>query len=128
MDVDENAVASSEMKVSDVGGDAIASISAKLIDPERATFGGKVPNVEMLVIEEEEEAPILMNHELLKAVLDKSDVLLQVLDARDPLAFRSSYLEKVVEGKKVLLVLNKIGESQTNIFLNSLRMYLITDT
>lgn len=55
-----------------------------------------------------------MNHDLhtLKAVLDDSDVLLEVLDARDPLPFRSSYLEKVMEGKKVLLVLNKIGESR----------------
>lgn len=116
VDLDENALVSLEMKSSDVDVDAIASISAKLVDPKRATFRGMVSSVETTVDEEEDEAPILMNHELLKAVLDKSDVLLQVLDARDPLAFRSSYLEKVVEGKKVMLVLNKIGESRTKFF------------
>lgn len=61
--------------------------------------------------EEDDEAPILVNRDLpdLKTVLDRSDVLLEVLDARDPLPFRSRYLEKEMQGKKVLLVLNKIG-------------------
>ncbi len=67
--------------------------------------------------DDEEEPPILMNHDLptLGAVLETSDVLLEVLDARDPLPFRSTYLEKVMEGKKVLLVLNKIGEPADSI-------------
>jgi nuclear GTP-binding protein len=48
----------------------------------------------------------------LAAVLDKADVVIEILDARDPLAHRSSVLEVRVtakEGQKLLLVLNKIG-------------------
>ncbi|KAF9448474.1 hypothetical protein P691DRAFT_759896 [Macrolepiota fuliginosa MF-IS2] len=90
----------------DVGSEAIASLSAKLINPKLTTKEKK----SVVLVREEEEAPILVNHDLptLKAVLDGSDVLLEVLDARDPLPFRSSYLEKAMEEKKVLLVLNKI--------------------
>lgn len=51
---------------------------------------------------------------LLLQVIDASDVVLEVLDARDPLGFRCPQLEEAVlqrEGnKKLLLVLNKIGE------------------
>lgn len=59
-------------------------------------------------------APILLNPDLphLAAVLDKADVVIEVLDARDPLAYRSSALEARVEskkGQKLLLLLNKIG-------------------
>lgn len=59
-------------------------------------------------------APLLLNSDLphLAAVLDKADVVIEVLDARDPLAHRSSALEarvKSKEGQKLLLVLNKIG-------------------
>ena len=43
---------------------------------------------------------------------DAADVVLDVLDARDPAASRSAHLEEVVRGldKKMLLVLNKVGE------------------
>jgi nuclear GTP-binding protein len=65
----------------------------------------------------EEEAtgvPPLMNPDLphLGAVLNKADVVIEILDARDPLAHRSKALETHVslkEGQKLLLVLNKIG-------------------
>ncbi|RDX52992.1 hypothetical protein OH76DRAFT_1399571 [Lentinus brumalis] len=61
---------------------------------------------------EEEEVPVLINPELpnLKAVLDAADALVEVLDARDPLAARSAHLEELARegGKKVLLVLNKV--------------------
>ncbi|KAH9999479.1 hypothetical protein BJV77DRAFT_1142673 [Russula vinacea] len=58
-------------------------------------------------------APLLLNPDLpdLAAVLDKADVVIEVLDARDPLAHRSHALEAHVaskEGQKLLLVLNKI--------------------
>ncbi|KAH9180024.1 GNL3L/Grn1 putative GTPase-domain-containing protein [Lactarius sanguifluus] len=58
--------------------------------------------------------PLLMNPELphLAAVLDKADVVIEILDARDPLAHRSKALEAQVslkEGRRLLLVLNKIG-------------------
>jgi len=46
----------------------------------------------------------------LQKVLSLSDVLIEVLDARDPLGTRSLQLERdaVQQGKKVLLVLNKV--------------------
>ncbi|KAI0285084.1 hypothetical protein BGY98DRAFT_1093202 [Russula aff. rugulosa BPL654] len=58
-------------------------------------------------------APLLLNPDLphLAAVLDKADVVIEVLDARDPLSYRSRALEARVaskEGQKLLLVLNKI--------------------
>ncbi|KAL7282022.1 hypothetical protein ACG7TL_003489 [Trametes sanguinea] len=61
---------------------------------------------------EEEDAPMLVNPDLpnLKAVLDAADVVVEVLDARDPLAARSAHIEEVAResGKRVLLVLNKV--------------------
>ncbi|KAI0047283.1 hypothetical protein FA95DRAFT_1559247 [Auriscalpium vulgare] len=61
----------------------------------------------------EDDVPILINPELpnLQSVLDRADVVVEVLDARDPLAYRSSALEAYVQGKpgkKLLFVLNKI--------------------
>jgi len=46
----------------------------------------------------------------LKKVIEASDVVVEVLDARDPEGCRSHELEKEVlsQGKKVLLVVNKI--------------------
>lgn len=65
-------------------------------------------------------APLLFDAELptLQAALEKADVLLEVVDARDPLGFRSPWLEELFvgeddEGKKgkVVIVLTKIGSS-----------------
>lgn len=72
---------------------------------------GVVEDVEM---EPQEGVPILINQDLpnLQSVLDQADVILQVLDARDPLAFRSSHLEELTAAKlrrQMLFVLNKIG-------------------
>jgi len=48
----------------------------------------------------------------LKEVIEQSDVIIQVLDARDPLNCRSKELESQIlshrDGKKIILVLNKI--------------------
>ncbi|KRY10815.1 Guanine nucleotide-binding protein-like 3 -like protein, partial [Trichinella patagoniensis] len=46
----------------------------------------------------------------LKRVVKRADVILEVLDARDPLGCRSSDIEKMVieNGKRLVLVLNKI--------------------
>ncbi|KAH9062032.1 hypothetical protein EDB87DRAFT_1788140 [Lactarius vividus] len=57
--------------------------------------------------------PFLVNPELphLAAVLDKADVVIEILDAHDPLAHRSKALEaqaSLKEGRRLLLVLNKI--------------------
>ena len=44
-----------------------------------------------------------------KKVIDRANLVLEVLDSRDPLGTKSSELEKLVQryGKKILLVLNK---------------------
>ena len=65
-------------------------------------------------------APLVLNPDLphLAAVLDKADVVIEVLDARDPLPYRSHALEARVaskEGQKLLLVLNKIGAWRTKL-------------
>ncbi|KAJ3990397.1 hypothetical protein F5890DRAFT_1399272 [Lentinula detonsa] len=90
--------------------DGIASISAKRLIAK--TTSKPVPEVEHSETEED-DAPILINRDLphLQAVLDQADVVIEVLDARDPLAFRSSYLEEIIRSKinrKTLFVLNKI--------------------
>jgi nuclear GTP-binding protein len=47
-------------------------------------------------------------------VVEAADVILEVLDARDPLAYRCREVEQFIRSadpnKKVVLLLNKIGE------------------
>jgi nuclear GTP-binding protein len=50
----------------------------------------------------------------LRKVIERSDVVIQVLDARDPEGTRSRWVEEEVrkregQGKKLLAVVNKIG-------------------
>lgn len=56
---------------------------------------------------------------LLFKVVEASDVILEVLDARDPLGCRCPQVEQAViqsgTNKKIVLVLNKIGKKATNI-------------
>ena len=52
----------------------------------------------------------------LRKVIERSDVIIQVLDSRDPEGTRSRWVEEEVrkrdmEGKKLLAVMNKIGKS-----------------
>jgi len=66
--------------------------------------------------EEEDQLPVLLRHGLptLRAVLEESDIVIEVLDARDPLPFRSLHLEGLIASRperRTLLILNKIGES-----------------
>lgn len=52
-------------------------------------------------------------YENFKSILDKADIIVQVLDARDPLAFESKDLQNHVkqkENSKLIYVLAKIGE------------------
>lgn len=62
---------------------------------------------------EADEVPLLFDPELtdLGSVLDKADVILHVLDARDPLSYRNSIVEGRADGtaKRNVLLLNKIG-------------------
>lgn len=99
----------------EVDAEGIASLNVKAIN-------AKLKDVLPAVVEseeEEEDAPVLLNPELpnLLSVLGKADVILQVLDARDPLAFRSRHVEDIAakEGKKILFVLNKIGGYLINV-------------
>lgn len=47
-------------------------------------------------------------------VVEAADVILEVLDARDPLAYRCTEVEQFIRSadpnKKIVLLLNKIGE------------------
>ena len=54
----------------------------------------------------------------LHKVIDESDIVVMVLDARDPEGCRSRLVEEEVrrrehEGKRLIFVLNKIGEQQS---------------
>lgn len=101
-----------------MGIESIAALSAKHIGNELKPRP-KVA-VEESEEEEEDEVPVLVNRDLpnLKSVLEKADVVLEVLDARDPMAYRSKHVEELALelGKKVLFVLNKIGSFVFNLF------------
>jgi nuclear GTP-binding protein len=52
----------------------------------------------------------------LKKVIDRADVIIQVLDARDPEGTRSKWVEDEVrkreaDGKRLIGIVNKIGKS-----------------
>jgi len=94
-----------------IGNDAIGAVGARrLLNAKTISSPAFIPMEEE---HDDDEAPLLVNHDLpnLRAVLDEADVVIEVLDARDPLAFRSSHLEELAARKQVLLVLNKIGQS-----------------
>ncbi|EIN10256.1 hypothetical protein PUNSTDRAFT_99645 [Punctularia strigosozonata HHB-11173 SS5] len=73
---------------------------------------GKAPATAANEGDDDDEVPTLVDPTLptLRAVLDKSNALVYVLDARDPAAFRSAHIEELAKegGKKLLFVLNKI--------------------
>lgn len=57
----------------------------------------------------------------LHKVIDESDIVVLVLDARDPEGCRSRLVEEEVrrregEGKRLVFVLNKIGGSHTSLY------------
>ena len=127
---DEEEGAGKGKKDLNVGSESIASLSAKVV----GTHLKPRPRPTVELEEEEEEVPVLINRDLpnLKTVLEKADVLLEVLDGRDPLAFRSQHIEDLGNelGKKVLLVVNKIGEFDAEIHeMESVSLtWLFTDT
>ena len=111
-----------------IGADGIANLGAKIIkgilkprpqlvsEQEKGMKEGGEDEDE----DEDEEIPVLINRDLptLRSVLEKADVILEVVDARDPMMFRSEHVEQLVKdaGKKMLLVLNKIGEYSSLLF------------
>lgn len=116
---EKKAAKSNAADVSDASGDegdgAFDGVLSLNASAQSAPRKGRVaePVVEDDVEAEEEKTPILVNPDLpdLKSVLDAADVVLEVLDARDPLAARSAHVEGLARegGKRVLLVLNKVG-------------------
>jgi nuclear GTP-binding protein len=55
-----------------------------------------------------------------KKVVDASDIIIQVLDARDPLGCRCPQVEQAVltsgKNKKLILLINKIGINRNSFF------------
>lgn len=64
------------------------------------------------IVIQDDEAPLLIDTTVpdLNTALDIADIVIHVLDARDPPAYRSEFVEKLVEGKHQIFLLNKIGE------------------
>lgn len=89
--------------------DGIGSIKGKATTQAK----GKAKKAAEEDVDMEEDVPLLINRDLhnLQDVLDQADVVIQLLDARDPLAFRSSHLEELIAakpGRNLLFVVNKI--------------------
>lgn len=112
---DKAAAAAAADGASDGEGDEVAFDGiAALHGAKQAASSSKAKAAPTVEDEEDEEAPALMSYEFpdLRSVLEAADVVIEVLDARDPLAFHSTHLEEFVkeqDGKKMLLVLSKIG-------------------
>jgi nuclear GTP-binding protein len=60
---------------------------------------------------DEDEAPLLIDTTIpnTDTALQVADVVINVLDARDPLSYRSTYVEGTLGDTPLLYVLNKIG-------------------
>jgi nuclear GTP-binding protein len=58
------------------------------------------------------EAPPLIDTSVphTAAALNAADIVLYILDARDPLSYRSAFIENTIGEKPMLYILNKIGE------------------
>lgn len=63
-------------------------------------------------MEIDDEAPPLIDTTIpdTAAAIQAADVVIQVLDARDPLSYRSSFIDNVVGDKPLFIILNKIGK------------------
>jgi nuclear GTP-binding protein len=108
-EVQESSDGGSDGEGSEIVFDGISGVQAHASSKVK-TSKAKAVEVEV----EEEDVPILINPNLptLQSVLDEADVLLHILDARDPLSHRSSHLEELVSTKSSLnslFILNKIG-------------------
>lgn len=111
-DAAEGAHAEEEVTVGEAE-NAFLGISTVPSSSARTSAKGKAKAAPVVEVEEPEEVPLLLNPDWphLGAVLNDADVFVQILDAREPLAFRSAQIERLAEekGKKMLFVLNKIG-------------------
>ena len=69
----------------------------------------------------ESSSSLKLHARSLRDVISKSDVIVQVLDARDPEGTRSRKIEREavqVHGKKLVLVLNKIGGAEYSLSMS----------
>ncbi|KAJ8457539.1 hypothetical protein ONZ45_g18271 [Pleurotus djamor] len=94
--------------------ESVASLAAKHLTTANAISSRPKKAQASEEESDEEDAPMLVNPELpdLQSVLECTDVILNVLDARDPLPCRSQFIEDWVRGqtgKRIVFVLNKIG-------------------
>ncbi|KAK0548248.1 nuclear GTP-binding protein nug1 [Tilletia horrida] len=83
---------------------ARASIPTSAADEELSSF------LSAAAPKQQHDASLKAYFRELKKVISLSDVLLQVLDARDPLGSRSLTTERLImsQGKRVVLILNKV--------------------
>lgn len=89
---------------------ALAADSQRLED-ELAEAGGEVDEENLV-----SDPSLKLHAKSLRKVLEASDVLIEVLDARDPVGTRCRAVERELKSldggrKKLILVLNKIGDA-----------------
>lgn len=81
--------------------------------PSKAALKAQALAAAASAVTDEEEAPLLFDPSLpdLKAALAHADIVLHVLDARDPLPHRSTFIEGLAkeQNKQIVYLLNKIG-------------------
>ncbi|VDC06260.1 unnamed protein product [Peniophora sp. CBMAI 1063] len=108
---EESAEAAEQVTVGDAE-NAFLGISTVPSTSARTSAKGKAKAAPAVEVEEAADIPLLLNPDWphLGAVLNDADIFIQVLDAREPLAFRSAQIERLAHerGKKMLFVLNKI--------------------
>jgi nuclear GTP-binding protein len=105
----------------DTPGIASLSSSTVITRPAKSSASLAPPEIE------EESIPSLVDTELatLQDAIDRADIVLQVVDARDIMGGRSEAVEAMVRdsGGKYGLIVNKIGQ----LFVYLLRRYVIAD-
>ena len=108
----------SEPTLSTLASEAEASLSStqNLSDPLFSETNGLSSSITGRTKEQMRKYYIRSLHK----VVDQSDIILLVLDARDPEGCRSRLVEEEVrrresEGKKLVFVLNKIGKFYSNL-------------
>ncbi|KAL0951598.1 hypothetical protein HGRIS_008276 [Hohenbuehelia grisea] len=114
-ELEEQVTSDAEVSMKEVTADNIASLAAKHLSRAQTKTAAQASSsgAKEDLSDNEDETPLLLDHELpdLASVIDSADAMVYVLDARDPLSFRSEHLEQLAAGKpekRVLFILNKI--------------------
>ncbi|KLO08270.1 hypothetical protein SCHPADRAFT_908760 [Schizopora paradoxa] len=113
--LEKNGAAAGEEEEDEKPFDGIRGLTSNAITEDSLPSSSKGKQKASKVADEAEDAPILINRDYanLSAVLEKADVILEVVDARDPLAYHSSNLIDFTKEKKkkLLTLVNKIDLS-----------------